>query len=378
MLKNVKLVKDTYRVLGNYYRTSPKPVMTYLCITGRCNLKCEFCEMGQAVTDSKDLTTSEIRDIIDELKEWRIKWLYITGGEPFVRKDIWEIIEYCLENGISLFRLCTNGTLLNNLDTSEKKLLRRSVKRLIISLDSVEPAKHDQIRGVQGTFEKIRAFLELAKRDKTLPDVSLASVITSDTYLDIARLIKFGHKYQIRHINFQPVNFLSNFPDFDAVGDKNRFLLKTEKLDGLKETIKQTIILAKSLGVSSNLEMLEKWIAEYFLYSESKEYFFDKVLANFVCSKPFNYLHIHYNGDLLPCTMLSRIDNIKGKSIRESWEKRILAYRKRLLRKEYFPQCRSCFCEFPANLRNSLLYHPIANRDMIKDLFPYLTRRVRL
>ena len=211
-----------------------------------------------------------------------------------------------------------------------------------------------------------------------MPDVSLASVITSDTYLDIARLIKFGHKYQIRHINFQPVNFLSNFPDFDAVGDKNRFLLKTEKLDGLKETIKQTIILAKYLGVSNNLEMLEKWIAEYFLYSESKEYFFDKVLANFVCSKPFNYLHIHYNGDLLPCTMLSRIDSIRGKSIRESWEKRILAYRKRLLRKEYFPQCRSCFCEFPANLRNSLLYHPIANRDMIKDLFPYLTRRVRL
>lgn len=378
MLKNVKLVKDTYRVLGNYYRIPPKPVMTYFCITGRCNLKCEFCEMGQAVSDSKDLTTNEIKDIIDELKDWRIKWLYITGGEAFVRKDIWEIIEYCLENGISLFRLCTNGTLLNNLDTSEKKLLRRSVKRLIISLDSGKPAKHDEIRGVKGTFEKIRTFLELAKRDKSLPDISLASVITADTYPDIARLVEFGHKYQIEHINFQPVNFLSNFPDFDAVGDKNRFLLKTEKLDGLKETIKQTIILAKSLNVSSNLEMLEKWIAEYFFYSESEEYFFDKVLANFVCSKPFNYLHIHYNGDLLPCTMLPRIDNIIGKNIRESWEKRILAYRKRLLRKEYFPQCRSCFCEFPANLRNSLLYHPLANRGMIKDLFPYLTRRVRL
>lgn len=378
MLKNVKLVKDTYRVLCNYRRIPPKPVMTYFCITGRCNLKCEFCEMGQAVTDSKDLTTNEVRDIIDELKDWRIKWLYITGGEPFVRKDIWEIIEYCLENGISLFRLCTNGTLLNNLDTSEKKLLRRSVKRLIISLDSVNPAKHDEIRGVKGTFEKIRTFLELAKRDERLPDISLASVITADTYPDIARLIEFGHVYGVKHINFQPVNFLSNFPDFDAVVDKNRFLLKTEKLGVLKETIKQTIILAKSLNVSSNLEMLEKWIAEYFLYSESKEYFFDEVLANFVCSKPFNYLHIHYNGDLLPCTMLPRIDNIIGKNIRESWEKRILAYRKRLLRKEYFPQCRSCFCEFPANLRNSLLYHPMANRHMIKDLFPYLTRRVRL
>ncbi len=142
------------------------------------------------------------------------------------------------------------------------------------------------------------------------------------------------------------MNFLSNFADFDVVGDKNRFLLKTEKLDGLKETIKQTIILAKSFNVSSNLEMLEKWIAEYFFYSESKEYFFDKVLANSVCSKPFNYLHIHYNGDLLPCTMLSRIDNIKGKSIRESWEKRILAYRKRLLRKEYFPQVTAASVNF--------------------------------
>ena len=202
MLKNIKLVKDTNRILSNYRRTPPRPVMTYLCITGRCNLKCGFCEMGQGVSDSEDLTTSQIRDIIDELKEWRIKWLYVTGGEPFARKDISEIIEYCLKNGISLFRLCTNGTLLNNLDPSEKRLLRRSVKRLIISLDSVKPAKHDQIRGVKGTFEKIRTFLELAKRDKTLPDVSLASVMTSDTYLDIARLIEFGHKYQIKHINF--------------------------------------------------------------------------------------------------------------------------------------------------------------------------------
>lgn len=378
MLKNTKLVEDTYRVLRNYRGTPPKPVMTYFCITGRCNLKCEFCEMGQGGTDSRDLTTREIRDIVNELKDWGIRWLYITGGEPFVRKDIWEIMEYCMQNGISIFRLCTNGTLLNNLDMSEKKLLRRSVRRLIISLDSVKPAKHDEIRGAKGTFEKIKAFLQLTERDKTLPDVSLASVITADTYQDIAKLVEFGHEHKVKHINFQPVNFLSNFPDFDAVGNKNRFLLRVEGLDSLKGTIRRTLIVTKSLNVSTNLEMLEKWVVEYFLYSETKEYFFDRVLVHFVCSKPFNYLHIHYNGDLLPCTLLPRIDNIRRKSIRESWSKRILAYRKRLLRKEYFPQCRSCFCEFPANLRNSLIYHPIANWSMIKDLFPYLLRRVKL
>ncbi len=378
MLKNIKLVEDTYQVLCNYRKTPPKPLMTHFCITGRCNLKCKFCEMGQGVPDSGDFTTGEIRDIVDELKDWGVRWLYITGGEPFVRKDIWEIIDYCSASGISIFRLCTNGTLLNNLDISEKKLLKKSVRRLIISLDSVEPAKHDEIRGVKGTFEKIRTFLELAGRDKTWPDVSLACVITADTYLDIARLIEYMHKYQVRHINFQPVNFLSNFPDLDAVGNKSQFLLRIKKLGNLKEIIRQTIALAKSLNVSSNLEMLEKWIGEYFLYSESQEYFFDRVLTNFVCSKPFNYLHIHYNGDLLPCTMLPGIDNIRGKSIREIWTKKILAYRRRLLRKEYFPQCRSCFCEFPANLRNSLIYHPLANWSLIKDLAPYLMRRIKL
>jgi len=378
LLNNIKLVGDTYRVLCNYRRVPPKPVMTYFYITGRCNLKCRFCEMGQGIPDSGDLTTKEIRDILEELNDWGVRWLYITGGEPFVRKDIWEILEECLERGISVFRLCTNGTLLNNLDESEKKLLRKTTKRLVISLDSVESVKHDEIRGVKGTFEKVRTFLELTARDNTLPDVSLACVITADTYLDIARLIEFTHNYRVRHINFQPVSFLSIFPDFDAVENKRRFLLRIEKLGTLKETIKQTIGLAKSLSVSTNLELLDKWICEYFFYSQTQEYYFDRVLTNFVCSKPFNYLHIHYNGDLLPCSILPGIDNVRGKSIREIWTKKILAYRRRLLRKEYFPQCRSCFCEFPANLRNSLIYHPIANWRLIKDLSPYLLRRIKL
>ena len=86
MLKNIKLVEDTYRVLCNYRKTPPKPLMTHFCITGRCNLKCKFCEMGQGVPDSGDLTTGEIRDIFDELKDWGIGWLYLTGGEPFLEK----------------------------------------------------------------------------------------------------------------------------------------------------------------------------------------------------------------------------------------------------------------------------------------------------
>jgi len=334
--------------------------------------------MGQGVPDLGDLSTGEIKDIVKELKDWRVRWLYIAGGEPFVRRDIWEIMEYCLKSGMPIFRLCTNGTLLNDLDVPQKKLLKRSVRRLIISLDSVEPAKFDEIRGVKGTFEKTKTFLELAGRDKILPDVSLACVIAASTYRDIARLIEFMHEHRVKHINFQPVNFLSNFPDFDAVGNKRQFLLRGEELGILKETIKHAIALAKFLNVSSNLEMLNKWIEEYFFYSESKEYFFEKVLTNFVCSKPFNYLHIHHNGDLLPCAMLPRIDNIRGKSIREIWTKKILSYRGRLLRKEYFPQCRSCFCEFPANLRNSLIYHPIANWSLGRDLFSYLIRRVKL
>jgi MoaA/NifB/PqqE/SkfB family radical SAM enzyme len=73
----------------------PKPSNVLFNITFRCNLKCKHCDIWKDKS-GKELSTEEIKEIIDKLKNWLEYFrLHFSGGEPLVRKDIFEIIKYC-------------------------------------------------------------------------------------------------------------------------------------------------------------------------------------------------------------------------------------------------------------------------------------------
>lgn len=110
-----------------------RPYFAHLAITHRCNLRCRFCHITEEPCDELDL--DGMKRVIDVLDRMGVAVLSICGGgEPLLRKDVSEIIDYAVEKGLYT-KITSNGTL--SLDRY-RQLLMSKAKEIAISLDGVE------------------------------------------------------------------------------------------------------------------------------------------------------------------------------------------------------------------------------------------------
>ncbi len=119
-------------------------------VTGRCNFRCRHCYMDAPDGMLGELSTEEALEMIDQMAECGVLRVDITGGEPLVRKDIWQLIDRILSHHMVIRNFHTNGWLLDDevLDGFE----RRGLHPLIaISFDGV--GWHDWMRGRKGAEE---------------------------------------------------------------------------------------------------------------------------------------------------------------------------------------------------------------------------------
>ncbi|MCX8172247.1 MAG: radical SAM protein [Archaeoglobaceae archaeon] len=148
-------------------------------ISSRCNLKCLHCYARTKVR-KREISTEECERIIDNLAKFRIPLILFSGGEPLLREDIFEIVEYAKRKKIKV-ALSTNGTLINR-DIAEQLKIFEYVG---ISLDGIRV--HDEIRGVAGAFESALKGLKIAN------EVVLTGVrftLTKYNFLELPDLIK--------------------------------------------------------------------------------------------------------------------------------------------------------------------------------------------
>lgn len=131
--------------------------------TRRCNLKCGYCRMLDSASGS-ELDTPEALKIVADIKDaFGSPVLVLSGGEPLLRKDIFGIISYATGLGLQV-ALATNGVLLGEKEVSI--LRERRIKRVSISLDSVDQKAHDLSRGVTGAFAKSITAAGILKKQK--------------------------------------------------------------------------------------------------------------------------------------------------------------------------------------------------------------------
>ena len=147
------------------YRSYPARYKKHVhwSITGACNLKCRHCFMSAPHAKHGSPTTEQLLSVADQLAECGIFTVGLTGGEPLVREDLWEIIDALSAREIGVSILYTNGWLVDEalLDRLEE---RRMHPNFQLSFDGI--GWHDWLRGVPGAEEKTIAALKLLqKRD---------------------------------------------------------------------------------------------------------------------------------------------------------------------------------------------------------------------
>jgi radical SAM protein with 4Fe4S-binding SPASM domain len=124
----------------------------WLHLTNACNLTCTHCLVNSSPRAEKGISAKAWKRIIDESLELGTKRFYITGGEPFLREDIEDIVRHICEGSPEEIVILTNGTLLRG---KALKMLSNSDKiELQISLEGSERSINDAVRG-RGSFERV-------------------------------------------------------------------------------------------------------------------------------------------------------------------------------------------------------------------------------
>ncbi len=120
-------------------------------LTFQCNLFCDHCYIRAGEGVRKELSTEDAKRVMEEIVELRLPLVVLTGGEPLVRKDFWDIVEPAAGKRFPRLSLSTNGTLINR-DVAQR-LRDYGFTYVGISIDSPVPEWHDKFRGVRGAFE---------------------------------------------------------------------------------------------------------------------------------------------------------------------------------------------------------------------------------
>ncbi len=127
------------------------PRVLALELTRRCNLNCIHCRAAAGETAPEgELSADEYFALIDDVASFASPILILTGGEPLLREDLFEIAAHAAESGLRV-AVSTNGTLVD--EETARRLLAAGVKTCSISLDGSSPEVHDDFRKQPGAFE---------------------------------------------------------------------------------------------------------------------------------------------------------------------------------------------------------------------------------
>ncbi len=170
------------------------PVNVTWEISARCNLRCSHCLSADLMENcGNELDFEQCRRIIDDLDRIGVFQINFGGGEPFLREDFIDILQYAQSKQITTC-VSTNGTFLS--DTVVKKLKDLDHLYIQVSLDGATAATNDSIRG-KGTFEKILAAIELLAKSG-FKGVSTNTVVTGVNFKEISGIHELGRRYGVK------------------------------------------------------------------------------------------------------------------------------------------------------------------------------------
>ena len=121
-------------------------------LTYRCNFNCRHCYIPQSYRKYGELTTSGVLSVLEQLKEAGCFYLGFTGGEPFIREDIMDILRYSKRLGFQII-INTNGSLIDEVKARELAILRPN--KVDITIPAITREAFDSISKVAGYFDKV-------------------------------------------------------------------------------------------------------------------------------------------------------------------------------------------------------------------------------
>jgi radical SAM protein with 4Fe4S-binding SPASM domain len=282
-------------------KTSEKfvPLVMSWNVTRECNMKCSHCYIN--ATDKKlpnELTTKEAKNLIDQIAEVSRPLLILSGGEPLLRPDIYELIQYGSMKGLKM-GLGSNGSLID--EKAAKKLKDAGIATVSISLDSHIPEQHDEFRGVAGSWEKAVQAVKALRKNNVL--VQINTTLTQQNYNQINEIMSLAENIGVEnyHLFFLvPTGRGTKITDisperYEEMITQTFAKASRHKLNVRPSCAPQFMRIAKDMGLD-----MRQWIRG--------------------CIAGLYYCRIYPNGDVTPCPYLPiKLGNIREQKFSEIW-----------------------------------------------------------
>jgi putative heme d1 biosynthesis radical SAM protein NirJ1 len=290
------------------------PVVVWNC-TNTCNLRCRHCyaDSKPQVFDG-ELETKEAKKLIEDLASAKVPVLLISGGEPLLRKDLFELIAYAKKNNIRS-TISTNGTLIDQ--ETAQRLKQNEVSYVGISLDGIG-AKNDTFRGVTGSFDQavsgIRNCMDVGQK------VGLRFTINRHNYDQLRDIFYLIKEEQIPRVCFYHLAYSGRGSEMI-----NEDITTEEKRAAMDLIMEKTMAFGNKvevLTVDNHADTAYLYLQVKKKYPELAERVWQLLKMNGGNRSGMAIANIDYKGDVHPdqFTQHHILGNIKETKFSEIWQ----------------------------------------------------------
>ena len=191
-------IRSLYKILAKKIWKPNTPLTMMVGITYRCQCNCvHCCVKGYKINKNEELSAIQIKNLIDDAFELGVVKVNFFGGEPTLRRDLKDLINYSYKKGL-ITHLETNGI---NLTKKEiKEIKEAGISCINISLDNPDPRKHDALRKKDGCFRKaVEAISNVVKED--IPCI-ISTYVSKEkvNHNELEEMISLGKKLGVDQI----------------------------------------------------------------------------------------------------------------------------------------------------------------------------------
>src|ERR1700742_1566277 len=170
-------------------------------LTYACNLSCVHCLSSSGRRDPRELSTAECKAVIDELERMQVFYVNIGGGEPTVRPDFWELVDYATEHHVGV-KFSTNGVKIT--PEVARRLAASDYVDVQISLDGATAEVNDHVRGPGSYATAVRAMENLYEAGFGQFKISVVVTRQNVDQLDDFKAIADRYGAQLRITRLRP------------------------------------------------------------------------------------------------------------------------------------------------------------------------------
>jgi radical SAM protein with 4Fe4S-binding SPASM domain len=287
----------------------PLLIVPWRC-TFECKSNCAHCTSAGKAAAQDELDTASAMKIVDEVYDFGASCFGITGGQPFLRKDLFTVLDYATKKGLST-SIITDGRLLD--EKTFQKIVKNQTK-ISISIDGGKKT-NDVIRG-KGAYVAALAAIKKLSKEKLLNCLvytfANAGEVTNVNEADMRHVLDLAKKYDARWVVFHGmVPYSSDKVALKADPSPAQYEWVCNKLYDLTQEYKGTpginiyIPFYARVAKQRGMPDFENWYNNFFL----GRCFFGK------------FMSVAENGDAIPCSYNDyyRLGNIKDKSLKQIW-----------------------------------------------------------